>query len=46
MYDGQDEFLVVVKEKSQKEQQHTQEEIHRKIGKAWSWSYMWFIKMD
>jgi hypothetical protein len=29
-----DEYLVVVREKSQREEQKSQEEIHRKIGKA------------
>ena len=43
-YDGTDEFLVLVKEQNKREQQSSQEEIHRKIGKASTytkplWSY-------
>lgn len=34
VYDGADEFLVVVKEQNKREQQSSQEEIHRKMGKA------------
>ena len=34
-----DEYLVVVREKSQREEQKSQEEIHRKIGKA-IWTYI------
>ena len=34
VYDNVEEFYVVVKEKVSREQQSSQEEIHRKIGKV------------
>ena len=33
-YDNMDEFLVTVSEKGQREELRSQEETHRKIGKA------------
>ena len=34
MYDGVDEYYIVIRETGSREEQATQEEIHRKIGKA------------
>ena len=40
-YDGVTEYLVVLREKGSRQEEKSQEEIHRKIGKAWSYSYIY-----
>ena len=38
LYDGIEEYYVTVKERSQREEQHSQEEVHRKLSEATSTS--------